>query len=119
LERAAAAGVGEVQQVFGYTAIGALGAAAIFSSFPLWKSTTLSPDSIERRVWWTCCGAATVSMFLLSWPEWGRGLFASIMTALALVAIAGRWTTFIKIRGRIYSASPRPDRPPALAADDE
>lgn len=108
-----------MQQVFGYSTIAALGAAAILSSFPLWKSATLSPDSIERRVWWTCCAIATVSAFAWQWPEWGQGLFASIMLALALVAVAGRWTTFIKIKGRIYAASIRPDRPPALAPADD
>jgi hypothetical protein len=108
-----------MQQVFVYTTIAALGAAAIFSSFPLWRSATLSPDSIERRVWWTCCAVATVSAFVSQWPEWGQGLFASIMLALALAAVAGRWTTFIKINGRVYGASPRPDRPPALADEDD
>lgn len=108
-----------MQEVFGYLTLAALGAAAIFSSFPLWKSARLSPDSIERRVWWTCCAVATVSVFLSQWPQWGRALFGSIMVALALVAVAGRWTTFIKIKGRIYAASARPDRPPALASEDE
>lgn len=108
-----------MQQIFGYTTIAALGAAAVLSSFPLWRSATLSPDSIERRTWWTCCVVAVVSLFLSQWPRWGGGLFASIMLALALVAVAGRWTTFIKINGRIYSASVRPDRPPALAPVDD
>lgn len=107
-----------MQEIFGYMTLGALACAAIFSSFPLWKSATLSPDSIERRVWWTCCAFAVGCLFLSQWPAWGRGLFGSIMLALALIAVAGRWTTFIKLRGRIYSASSRPDRPPALAGRD-
>ncbi|MCX2934957.1 hypothetical protein ORI20_32365 [Mycobacterium sp. CVI_P3] len=110
-----------MQEIFGYSALVALAAAAIFSNFPLWKSATLSPDSIERRVWWTCCAVATASVFLSQTPQWGRALFASIMLALALVAVAGRWTNFIKIKGRVYGASSngRPDRPPALARDDD
>ena len=102
--------------------MGALGAAAIFSSFPLWKSATLSPDSIERRVWWSCCAAATVLMFFSQLPDWRSGLFVSIMAAVALFFVAGFWTNFIKINGRVYGAFTynRPDRPPALAqADDE
>ncbi len=106
-------------EISGYVAIVALGAAAIFSSFPLWKSATLSPDSIQRRVWWTCCAIATVSAFIWQLPRWGTGLFAAVLLALALVAVAGRWTTFIKINGRVYAASPRPDRPPALASADD
>ncbi|WP_142389892.1 hypothetical protein [Mycobacterium sp. shizuoka-1] len=59
-----------------------------------------------------------MSAFLWQWPQWGPALLASLMLALALVAVAGRWTTFIKINGRIYAASSRPDRPPALAPAD-
>ena len=109
-----------MQEIFGYSALAALGAAAIFSSFPLWRSATLSPDSIQRRVWWTCCAIATVSALLWQLPNWGQGLFSSIMLAVALFFVAGRWTNFIKIHGRVYGASSRPDRPPVLAsADDE
>ncbi|MBB3605131.1 hypothetical protein FHT40_004815 [Mycolicibacterium sp. BK556] len=109
-----------VQEIFGFSAIAALAAAAIFSSFPLWKSATVSPDAIQRRVWWTCCAIAAVSVLLWQLPNWGQGLFAAILLAVALFFVAGRWTTFIKINGRVFSASPRPDRPPALApADDE
>ncbi|MCX2934961.1 hypothetical protein ORI20_32385 [Mycobacterium sp. CVI_P3] len=106
-----------MQEIFGYSALVALAAAAIFSNFPLWKSATLSPDSIERRVWWTCCAAATVLMFLSQLPDWKSGLFVSIMAALTLVIIAGFWTNFLKINGRVYAAfhrNRRPDRPPAL-----
>jgi hypothetical protein len=102
--------------------MGALGAVAIFSSFPLWKSATLSPDSIERRVWWTGCAAAAVLMFVAQLPDWKSGLFVSIMTAVALFFVAGLWTNFIKINGRVYGAfnHNRPDRQPALApAEDE
>lgn len=111
----------KMQEFFGYSTMAALGAAAIFSSFPLWKSVTLSPDSIERRVWWTCCAVATVSLFLSQLPDWGLGLFVSVMMAVALFFVAGLWTNFIKINGRVYGAfhSNHPDRPPALAADDE
>lgn len=109
-----------MQEVFGYSAIAALGAAAVFSSFPLWKSAKLSPDSIQRRVWWSCCAAATVSVFFSQLPYWPGGLFAATMTALALIAIAGFRTNFIKINGRVYGAfsQDQPDRPPALARED-
>ena len=111
-----------MQHFFIYTALAALAAAAIFSSFPLWKSATLSPDAIERRVWWTCCAVAAVSLFFSQLPDWKSGLFMSIMTAVALFFVAGLWTNFVKINGRVYGAFThgRPARPPALAAlDDE
>lgn len=111
-----------MEHFFGYLALAALCAAAVFSSFPLWRSATLSPDAIQRRVWWTCCAVATVSLFLSQVPEWGRAFFVSVMAGMTLVAIAGFRTNFLKINGRIYAAfhlNRRPDRPPALHAGDE
>ncbi len=106
-----------MQQTLTYAAMGAIGVGTIFSTFPLWKSATLSPDSIERRVWWTGCAAAVVLLFFSQLPDWKSGLFVSIMTAVALFFVAGLWTNFIKINGRVYGAFShgRPDRPPALA----
>ena len=111
-----------MQHLFGWAAIVVLAAGTILSMFPLWKSATLSPDSIQRRVWWTSCVIVTVLLFVSQLPYWPGALFASIMTGLALVSVALLWTNFIKINGRIYSAfgnHRRPDRPPALAEDDE
>jgi hypothetical protein len=110
-----------MQQTLMYAAMGAIGVGTIFSTFPLWKSATLSPDSIERRVWWTGCAAAVVLLFFSQLPEWRSGLFVSIMTAVALFFVAGLWTNFIKINGRVYGAFShnRPDRPPALAELDD
>lgn len=109
-----------MQHVFGWIALVALAAGTVLSMFPLWKSATLSPDSIRRRVWWTGCAVATVSLFCSQLPYWQGGLFAAVMTGLALVAVAGFWTNFIKINGRVYGAfsQDRPDRPPALASAD-
>jgi len=107
-----------MQHLFGWLAIVALAGGTVLSMFPLWKSATLSPDSIQRRVWWTGCLITTVSLFISQWPYWAGGLFVSIMVALALFFVAGFWTNFIKINGRIYSAfhlNRRPDRPPALS----
>jgi hypothetical protein len=44
-------------------------------------------------------------------------MFMSIMTAVVLLFVAGLWTNFIKINGRVCGAftQGRPDRPPALA----
>ena len=82
--------------------------------FPLWKSATLSPDSIECRVDWTGCAIGTPLLFLSQFPDWPRGLFFAGGAAVALLAIAFQWTNHIKINGRIYSAfnnNRRPDRP--------
>ncbi len=110
-----------MQQLFGWIALVALAAGTTLSMFPLWKSATLSPDSIKRRVWWTGCAVTSISLFLSQLPYWQGGLFAAIMTAVALFFVAGFWTNFIKINGRVYGAFShnRPDRPPALAQVDE
>lgn len=110
-----------MQQLFGSIALIALATGTIFSMFPLWRSATLSPDSIKRRVWWTCCGITIVSLFCSQLPYWQGGVFVSALTGLALFTIAGFWTNFIKINGRVYGAftQDRPDRPPVLARDEE
>ncbi|WP_163806421.1 hypothetical protein [Mycolicibacterium anyangense] len=111
-----------MQQALGYAAVAALAGGTIFSSFPLWKSETLSPDSIERRVWWAGCTIAIPLMFLSQLPNWRGGLFVAIMASVTLCGIAFFWTNRIKIHGRIYAAfaiNRRADRPPALADDQD
>jgi hypothetical protein len=88
--------------------------------FPLWKSARLSPDSIQRRVYWTCTAAAAVLCLLAELPDWRAALFVSIGVTLALFAVALNWTSHVKIGGRIYAMFPnlrRPDRRPALSKD--
>ncbi len=111
-----------MHNTLGYTGLAAIIAGGILSMFPLWKSATLSPDSIERRVYWTGCAIGTPLLFLSQFPDWPRGLFFACGAAVALLAIAFQWTNHIKINGRIYSAfnnNRRPDRPPALADEDD
>lgn len=94
----------------------------VLSLSPLWKSATLSPDCIQRRVFWTGSALAVVLFFLASLPNWRSGLFVSVATAVAIGAIAFKSTNHIKINGRIYAMPPSkraPDRPPALAPDVE
>ncbi len=97
-----------------------LALGTVLSLSPLWKSATLSPDSIQRRMFWTGSALAVVLFFLASLPNWPSGLFVSVATAVAIVAIAFKSTNHIKINGRIYAMPPSkraPDRPPALAPD--
>ena len=111
-----------MQHVVGYAAVAALAAGTLLSSFPLWKSATLSPDSIERRVWWTGCAIAIPLMFLSQLPNWRGGLFVAIMASGTLIGIAFFWTNRIRVNGRTYAAfalNRRPDRPPALARDEK
>jgi len=100
---------------FGAVAIGALG-----SIFAPWKSRTLSPDSIERRFYWTGCAVGCVLLFCSQLPNVPRGLFGATAAALGLIAIAFLRSNHIKIGGRTYAAFKflrGPDRPPAGATD--
>lgn len=103
-----------------WVGIALMGLGTLAGSFPLWKSSSLSPDSIKRRVYWASVSMAAVMFFLSQLPDWRSGLFFGICIALGLVAIAFTWTGHIKVAGRVYSASPtlrRPDRPPALSGE--
>ncbi|BBY63276.1 hypothetical protein [Mycolicibacterium helvum] len=105
----------------GYAGLAAIVAGGILSMFPLWRSATLSPDSIERRVYWTGCAIGITLLFCSQIPNWGQGVFFALGTAVAVLAIAFQWTNHIKINGRIYSAfnnNRRPDRPPAPAPEN-
>lgn len=91
--------------------------SALCGWFPLWKSETLSPESIKRRVFWSGMAVSLVLFFLALLPDLRASMIGTVGMALGILAIAFRWTGHIKIRGRIYTADPslrRPDSPPAL-----
>ncbi|MGB3483798.1 MAG: hypothetical protein WBB07_16485 [Mycobacterium sp.] len=105
---------------FFYAGVCVLCAAIVCSLFPLWRSATLSPDSIERRVYWSGSALAVLLIFMSQLPGWRAGLFVSGGVLLAVLAIAVNWTSHLKINGKVYAlaASRRgPDRPPALSND--
>ena len=107
-----------VSSVLAGLSIVSLAVGGLCSMFPLWKSATLSPDSIQRRTYWAGSAATVVLLFLAFLPDWQLAMFVSIFMGLALFTVAGMWTNHVKIRGRIYAGLPsnrRPDRPPALA----
>lgn len=101
--------------------VGAVVLTAALSGFPLWKSATLSPDSIQRRVYWTGTVIAVVLLFLSALPDWRSAVFVSAITAVVMVTIALRWTKHLKIGGRTYGTrrNRTPDRPPALTRDSD
>jgi hypothetical protein len=94
--------------------------AGPLSLFPLWRSATLSPDSMKRRIFWTGTAIASVSMFPAVWPNWKLGVATSILVALAMTSIAARFTRHIKIRGKVYGVQHNdgPDRRPSRAPKD-
>ncbi|OBB10966.1 hypothetical protein A5662_08185 [Mycobacteriaceae bacterium 1482268.1] len=107
-------------------ALGYIGLALIvlggIGGMLLWKSRRLSTASIQRRIYWTCCITASALLFASQIPDWRSGLFAALAVACVLVLIAYRFTSHIKLGGRIYEymRDPRmPDPPPARAADAE
>ena len=87
------------------------------SVFPIVKSRTLSPASIQRRSYWIGCTAALILLFAASFDRWPSNLFLITVCATLAVAIAFFRTSHIKINGRIwaaYSVLRREDPPPAL-----
>lgn len=85
-------------------ALAALVNGAVGGSFPLWKSATLSPDSIERRVYWPCSSVVIVVGFVSQLPYWQGAIVVGACSALALTCIAFYWTNHVKIGGRVYAA---------------
>jgi hypothetical protein len=87
-----------------------------------WKSRRLSPASIQRRVYWTGTIAGALLLFAGALPGWPSAIFASACAVFVMIGTAWRFTSHIKIRGRIYEfmRDPRqPDPPPALRSDRE
>lgn len=98
------------------------GIATLGGMVAFWKSATLSPDAIQRRVYWTGCGLALILILIATMPDWRGGLFLSATLGVGMVLIALRFTNHVKIRGRIYAGTPnlrKADRPPAHAPDTE
>ena len=94
--------------------------ATVFGWVPLWKSSTLSPDSIQRRVFWTGMAGSLPLVFLAMLPDVRGAIFVVTCSALVIVMIALRWTRHVKIGQRIYGATSErhcPDRPPVLTDD--
>ncbi|MET0900704.1 MAG: hypothetical protein ABWY45_22550 [Mycobacterium sp.] len=99
----------------------ALVIGAVGGSVPLWKSATLSPDSVERLVYWSCSAVVVVLGSVSQLPYWQGAFFVGGCSAIALAGIAFYWTNHVKIGGRVYAAfehNRRPDRPPALSSED-
>jgi len=60
-----------------WLAVLALIVGAIGGSTPLWKSTRLSPDSIQRRTYWLCCVLVVVFGFASQLPNIPGALFVA------------------------------------------
>jgi hypothetical protein len=87
-----------------------------------WKSRRLSTASIQRRIYWTCTTVGTLLLFAAVLPDWRSALFVSACAALVMVGTAWRFTSHLKVGGRIYAARAyhrKPDPPPALQSDGE
>jgi hypothetical protein len=107
-----------MDSVFFWFAMTMMGLAVVTGWFPLWKSTRLSPDSIQRRSYWTCTALCVLGLFLSQVPDWKAAAVLSLGIAFGMTAVALRWTRHVIVRGRIYavhSDQRGPDRPPVLS----
>ena len=105
-----------------WIAMGWLAVAIVGSWLPLWKSAVLSPDSIQRRVYWTGSAGFVLTVFVSELPNWRGGLFGAACFGLWMVILALKWGGHLKINGRKFAISARdrrPDRPPVLSSDDQ
>lgn len=105
-----------------YAGLTAIVVGTLTSLFPLWKSRTLSPSSIQRRTYWTGTVVGVLLLFAGALPDWRSALFVSLCAALVMVAAAWRFTSHIRLGGRTYQFmrdSRRPDPPPALERANE
>lgn len=106
----------------GKAAIASIVVAIAASWFPFWKSATLSPASIQRRVYWSCTGATALLAFCAALPDWPEGLFVAGAMTMFLVVTAFAYSPMIKIGGKTFAFREydrEPDPPPALAEDDD
>ncbi len=111
-----------VERMLFYAGLAALVLGGLFGMFPLWKSRTLSPASIQRRFYWTVSIGGPLLMFVSQLPDWRAGLLVALASLFVMVLIAYRFTSHIKLGGRIYEFMrdpKRPDPPPARAGDGE
>lgn len=105
-------------RTLGKTALAILMGGGLLSMFPLWKSATLSPESIMRRVYWTTAAVGLPLVFCSQLPYWAPASLLTILTAMGWLALALR-AGHIKIDGQVYAMHTRPDRPPALRDEDD
>ncbi|OBK70741.1 hypothetical protein [Mycobacterium sp. 1274761.0] len=108
-------------KALGYVGLALIVVGGVAAMMP-WKSRRVSTASIQRRVYWTGAVTGAMLLFVSQLPDWRSGLFVAVAVALVLVLMAYRFTSHIKIGGKVYEfmRDPRqPDPPPALGDHDD
>ena len=109
----------EVSKTVFYAGLAAIALGGLAAMIP-WKSRRLSSASIQRRVYWTGTVAGTLLLFAGALPGWPAAFFVGACAAFVMIGTAWRFTSHLKIGGKIYAASQfhrQPDPPPALPPD--
>jgi hypothetical protein len=60
----------------------------------------------QRCIYWACAVVAAVAGFGMEYPKWQNGLWTAAFVVAAMALAAFRFTSYIKIRGKIYAFSP-------------
>lgn len=108
-----------VTKVLGFAGLVVVVLGAIGGMLP-WKSRRLSPASTQRRLYWTGCVVGAVLVFVSQLPNPGSGLIIAFAVVFVMVGTAWRFTSHLKIGGKIYAASAyhrRPDPPPGRGGE--
>jgi hypothetical protein len=111
----------EMSKTVFYAGLAALVLATIGGMLP-WKSRRLSNASIQRRIYWTGTIVVALLLFAGALPGWPSAIFVSACVALVMIGTAWRFTSHLKIGGKIYAVGAyhrKPDPPPALRSDGE
>ncbi|GFG52712.1 hypothetical protein MAGR_41530 [Mycolicibacterium agri] len=85
-----------------YAGLAAIVLGTVLGMFPRWKSATLSPASIQRRCYWTGSFVGALLLFIAVLPDWKSAVFVAAAVLAVLVVVAYRFTSHIKLGGKVY-----------------
>lgn len=94
-----------------YAGLAAIGLGTVLGMLPLWKSATLSQASLQRRCYWTGSFVGAALLFIAVLPDWTSAIFVAAAVLAVVVVVAYRFTSHIKLGGRVYGYMRDPRQP--------
>lgn len=59
--------------------------------------------SNQRRCYWTGAVVGVALLFVGTLPDWRSALFVSLCATLVVITVAWRFTSHLKVGGRVYA----------------